>query len=279
MARTHNRVNRRRGRTGAVALTILLLGLAVVIGLAEHTRLVRNPRELMVGVTDSREPAMTRLLEAFAEAHPDLDIQVHALDEAGAELAGLLRTEQMDFILHAGQYRLQGATSPGSELSEWILPAIRFHAARVPATRFLHPLQEITGGEARDLLKGMPPDRAGAPDCFPLRLVPPGDLASYPGWDAIADLVLGSHPHSVQGFEIRDRGFVAYSLGNFIMDQRRPIQTESMILEIEFLPSGIRQIRVIPVLIEDFRPRILEGVAAEHALAKLRRISLPLTGE
>jgi poly-gamma-glutamate capsule biosynthesis protein CapA/YwtB (metallophosphatase superfamily) len=72
---------------------------------------------------------------------------------------------------------------------------------------------------------------------------------------------------------------VAYSLGNFIMDQRRPIQTESMILEIELLPSGIRQVRVIPVLIEDFRPRVLEGAAAERALAKLRRISLPFTGK
>jgi poly-gamma-glutamate synthesis protein (capsule biosynthesis protein) len=96
--------------------------------------------------------------------------------------------------------------------------------------------------------------------------------------EAGADLVLGSHPHAVQGFEIRGRSLVAYSLGNFIMDQRRPITTESMILEIELLPSGIRQIRVTPVLIEEFRPRILEGMAAEAALAKLRRISLPFDG-
>ena len=586
MARTGSPMSRRPRRAGTVVLGIVFLGLAVTVGLAELSRLERDPRELIVGVTGAPEPAATRLLEAFARARPDLELRVRELHGEAAEAGDLLREARVDFILYAGGYRMDGATGPRAEVSEWVLPGVRFHAARVPATRFLHPLQDITAAEARKLLDGIPPDRSGDPDCFPLRLVPADDLIGHsPRWDWIAllepqqlgptvqalaidgvapsyanlatgayplsrpidilaraprypldwarnwpaaivlrydpnrpavmafrafltepaahravagegppvvlaavgdimlargvgrliqrhggdypfdlvrdrvvaadvafanlespigtggrplpgkeiwfradpevmpglaasgfdvltlannhildydsellmetlalleradlahtgagadihaalrpaivragqitlaflgfsdfahifwshayprtflatedvpgvapadipvfsqaiasarqeadfviaafhwgeeyvnyptdrqralgrlaveagaDVVLGSHPHSVQGFEILDRSLVAYSLGNFIMDQRRPIQTESMILEIELLPSGIRQIRVIPVLIDGFRPQILEGAAAREALAKLRRISLPFTGE
>ncbi len=94
-----------------------------------------------------------------------------------------------------------------------------------------------------------------------------------------ADLVLGSHPHAVQGFEFHRGGFIAYSLGNFIMDQRRPIQCETMILEIEFLPSRVRQIRVVPAYIEDARPAVLGGEEAAAALDKLRLLSLPFLGD
>ncbi|MDQ7794266.1 MAG: CapA family protein [bacterium] len=96
--------------------------------------------------------------------------------------------------------------------------------------------------------------------------------------EAGADIVLGSHPHAVQGFELYQGGFIAYSLGNFIMDQRKPIQVESMILEIEFTSSGIRQVRVLPARIEEHRPAILDGDAAVEALEKLRRISLSFLG-
>ena len=37
--------------------------------------------------------------------------------------------------------------------------------------------------------------------------------------DAGADLVIGHHPHVIQGIEFRGRGVIAYSLGNFVFDQ------------------------------------------------------------
>jgi hypothetical protein len=39
--------------------------------------------------------------------------------------------------------------------------------------------------------------------------------------DAGADLVVGIHPHAVQGFQCHDRGTVFFSLGNFLFDHRR----------------------------------------------------------
>ncbi|MCG0238724.1 MAG: CapA family protein [Firmicutes bacterium] len=93
--------------------------------------------------------------------------------------------------------------------------------------------------------------------------------------DLGADLVLGHHPHAVQGFEIYRGGFIAYSMGNFIMDQEHhgPITRESMLLEFTWYPGGGRTVRVTPVWITGFRPAFLEGPEAAAALRKLAEIS------
>nr|PZN35965.1 MAG: hypothetical protein DIU70_14910 [Bacillota bacterium] len=93
--------------------------------------------------------------------------------------------------------------------------------------------------------------------------------------DLGADLVLGHHPHAVQGFEIYRGGFIAYSMGNFIMDQERlgSITRESMLLEFTWYPGGGRTVRVTPAWITGYRPAFLEGPEAEAALKKLAEIS------
>jgi len=90
-----------------------------------------------------------------------------------------------------------------------------------------------------------------------------------------ASVVLGTHPHAVQGFELHPSGFVAYSLGNFIMDQRRPTQKESMILEIVLGDTGVLSARALPVWIDTTRPRVLEGEEASRLLEKFQEISEP----
>ncbi|BDG60206.1 capsular polysaccharide biosynthesis protein [Caldinitratiruptor microaerophilus] len=94
--------------------------------------------------------------------------------------------------------------------------------------------------------------------------------------DLGADLVLGFHPHAVQGVERYRKGLIAYSLGNFVMDQKRPVTRESMILEIRLTPEGVDAYQVVPVMIEDAQPRILDGDAARNLLEKIERISAPL---
>lgn len=96
--------------------------------------------------------------------------------------------------------------------------------------------------------------------------------------DLGADLVLGHHPHAVQGFEVYNGGFIAYSMGNFIMDDESlgPRHRESMLLEFTWYPGGGRTVRVTPAWITDFRPALLEGPAALEALEKLRELSAEL---
>lgn len=91
--------------------------------------------------------------------------------------------------------------------------------------------------------------------------------------DLGASLVLGTHPHAIQGLEAYHNGLIAYSLGNFVMDQKRDVQKESMILELQVGPSGVLSARVTPVWIDTTRPRVLEGAEAERLLEKIERIS------
>lgn len=97
--------------------------------------------------------------------------------------------------------------------------------------------------------------------------------------DLGADLVLGYHPHAIQGIERYKDGLIAYSLGNFVMDnQRRAVAEESMILEVRLTRGGLLDHRVLPVRIRRGQPRILEGEAAKALMDKIERISAGLGG-
>jgi poly-gamma-glutamate synthesis protein (capsule biosynthesis protein) len=61
--------------------------------------------------------------------------------------------------------------------------------------------------------------------------------------DAGADLVLGAHPHVLQGFEFYNGGLIAYSLGNFIFESR-PMDTAA--LEVIINEDGSLSARLHP---------------------------------
>ncbi len=92
--------------------------------------------------------------------------------------------------------------------------------------------------------------------------------------DAGADLVLGSHPHAIQGVEEYNKGLIAYSLGNFVMDQQRPITRESMILEVTLTKEGLGDYRIMPVTIENGQPRLAEGAELARLEQKIKGISV-----
>lgn len=91
--------------------------------------------------------------------------------------------------------------------------------------------------------------------------------------DLGADLVLGFHPHAIQGLEFYHDRLIAYSLGNFVMDQRRPVTTESMILELLLGRDGIHSVRVVPVAIREGQPVPLTGREGHDLLEKIADIS------
>ncbi len=91
--------------------------------------------------------------------------------------------------------------------------------------------------------------------------------------DLGACLVIGTHPHAVQGLETYGRGLIAYSLGNFVTDQIRDTQKEGLILEATLGPTGVLGARLVPVSVEGFRPKVAEGETARALLEKVSRIS------
>jgi poly-gamma-glutamate capsule biosynthesis protein CapA/YwtB (metallophosphatase superfamily) len=68
--------------------------------------------------------------------------------------------------------------------------------------------------------------------------------------DAGADLVLGSHPHLLQGLQARSGSLIAYSLGNFVFtaeDEPKPAW-RSGILEFLVYRGKVRGFRVFPLI-------------------------------
>ena len=74
-----------------------------------------------------------------------------------------------------------------------------------------------------------------------------------------AAMVIGSHPHWVQGVEWYKGKPILYSLGNFVFDQEWSEETkQGMFAEFVIRNGRIARVRLVPVLIEDYnQPRIL----------------------
>ncbi|HBG00325.1 MAG TPA: hypothetical protein DDW87_01950 [Firmicutes bacterium] len=91
--------------------------------------------------------------------------------------------------------------------------------------------------------------------------------------DAGADLVLGHHPHVLQGIEFYKRGVIVYSMGNFVFDLNRPKTWETMILEFSLSATGPLDMTVIPVYIFGVQPRILTGSHKDAVYRQIRDFS------
>jgi len=69
--------------------------------------------------------------------------------------------------------------------------------------------------------------------------------------DAGADLVVGHHPHVVQPVEKYRERWIAYSLGNFIFDQKLPQLTHhGVMLKIALRGKQIAEVSTIPITID-----------------------------
>lgn len=86
--------------------------------------------------------------------------------------------------------------------------------------------------------------------------------------EAGADLVIGHHPHVLQGIEKYQDGLILYSLGNFVFDQFGFDENESLIVQ-AVLSKDSRQLRLQPVRIEGFLPRLANQPEREQTLARL----------
>lgn len=92
--------------------------------------------------------------------------------------------------------------------------------------------------------------------------------------DSGCAVILGHHPHVLQGLEDYHGGLIAYSLGNFVFDMPGPDTRESVILRTGLSRAGVTGWEAIPVRINQMsRPEILSGRQRDEALGRLRQWS------
>lgn len=100
--------------------------------------------------------------------------------------------------------------------------------------------------------------------------------AAHQAIDAGADVVIGHHPHVLQGIELYKGGIIFYSLGNFTFASKSTTADVSAIIRLRFgdkrrtaeiLPLDVLHRRV------GFQPQLLAGERGEAVIKKINELS------
>lgn len=89
--------------------------------------------------------------------------------------------------------------------------------------------------------------------------------------DAGADIIMGHHPHVLQGIEIYKGKPIFYSLGNFVFGVKNELTSNTMIAQINYTDGKVDYIKIVPCTIVGGRPIPVED---EKRLEKIAEINL-----
>ncbi|MBR4759760.1 MAG: CapA family protein [Lachnospiraceae bacterium] len=96
-----------------------------------------------------------------------------------------------------------------------------------------------------------------------------GQAAAYA--EAGADLIVGAHPHCLQGLGMCGQVPVVYSLGNYWFNSKR---VDTALLKVVVEEGRLTSLQMIPALQHDCRTDHLEGVEADRIIGYLNSISV-----
>ena len=96
--------------------------------------------------------------------------------------------------------------------------------------------------------------------------------------DAGASLIIGHHPHVLQGVEVYKKGVIFYSMGNFVFSLKPggvpPADRNALLIDCEIDKTGICGMTLRPVQVNtDLQPELVTGKHATRCLDALIRDS------
>ena len=95
--------------------------------------------------------------------------------------------------------------------------------------------------------------------------------------DLGADIVIGHHPHVLQGAEKYQNKLILYSLGNFAFGSTNPYYKEGGMAEIWIDRDGLRSAEVIPIDVDNrqsrFQPQLIRGKRRTEVIDYINSIS------
>jgi hypothetical protein len=215
-----------------------------------------------------------------------------ALQEAGVDVATLENN-------HIDNYGPEGIASTKALLTDSGIDYADHYTLAVRGVRGLRfgflAFNGVGGSFDRDLLRRTIEQADGQVDVLVVALhwgkeyvaIPQADpgianddpvAIAHLAVDAGADLVLGNHPHWVQGVEVYAGKLVTYAHGNFIVDQMWSYKTTiGVIGRYTFYDSQLVDVQFVPVRIEDYAcPVPLQGGEAQAVLDGMHQSSLIL---
>ena len=90
--------------------------------------------------------------------------------------------------------------------------------------------------------------------------------------DAGAALVVGHHPHVLQGYRATGNSLIAYSMGNFVFSRFTGRSNDSAILDVTLGADGVESFDWVPILIRNGVPRPAEDADAARILREIRSL-------
>ncbi len=109
------------------------------------------------------------------------------------------------------------------------------------------------------------------------------ELAEYPGdWqidlarftiDQGADVVIGHHPHVLQGAEIYKGRPIVYSLGNFIFGGNSRTDYETAVLKVALNHNRKMKVEFLPVEVNQYQAKVISGDKGGDVLKRVERLS------
>jgi poly-gamma-glutamate capsule biosynthesis protein CapA/YwtB (metallophosphatase superfamily) len=98
--------------------------------------------------------------------------------------------------------------------------------------------------------------------------------------DAGSSVVLGHHPHVLQGIEEYNGAVIAYSLGNFVFSTWLPETRSSVILSISLDKEGPVKFDIVPVIINgEWQPVPVSGDEAQKIMDQIAARTRALTSD
>ncbi len=88
-----------------------------------------------------------------------------------------------------------------------------------------------------------------------------------------SSLVVGHHPHVVEGVEFFEDTLMVHSLGNFAFDQARLETMLGATLVVDFVSGELVAASLVPVYLEDFKPRLIGGKLLQRELRRVGALS------
>lgn len=98
--------------------------------------------------------------------------------------------------------------------------------------------------------------------------------------DVGVDLIVGHHPHVVQGIELYKEKLIVYSHGNFMFDQEWSKETKQGVVGSYVFENGLLvDAYFTPIIIEDWvRPRIADAAESQDVLDRMIQSSFEIKG-
>jgi len=90
-----------------------------------------------------------------------------------------------------------------------------------------------------------------------------------------ATLVIGAHPHVLQGYVLENGQSIAYSTGDFVFDYFTGAPNDTAILDVTLTAAGVQSLKWIPIEVQGGFPRPAVGDEITRILSHLRQLPPP----